>query len=172
MSGRNRAVAVERRQKIFVMLTKGMKGYEIARELKVNESTISRDIHFLTSESQNYLNDLAKKTMPFMYQTSIEGIRAILQECWKIYNSDSTTSVEKGNNNIEGLNWSHRLAALKLAKECHEANFELLNSGPSIMRVQMLEDKLTQIEESQQEQQQQQQQLQQNYNNSNQIISR
>jgi IS30 family transposase len=49
-----------------------MKGYEIARELKVNTATISRDIKFLTADSQTYLNDLARYTLPFIYQTSIE----------------------------------------------------------------------------------------------------
>jgi hypothetical protein len=28
---------------------------------------------------------LAKETMPFMYQTSIEGIRSVLKECRNIY---------------------------------------------------------------------------------------
>ena len=64
-----------------------MKGYEIAKELNVDSATVSRDIKCLTVESQNYLNSLAKETMPFMYQTSIEGIRSILKECWTIYQS-------------------------------------------------------------------------------------
>jgi hypothetical protein len=38
--------------------------------------------------SQNYLNDLAKETLPFMYQTSIEGIRDVIKECWSIYQND------------------------------------------------------------------------------------
>jgi hypothetical protein len=138
----NQVIIRERREKLFVLLTKGMRTSEIAKELKVDHCTVSRDIQFLTQESQNFLSDLAKQSLPFFYQTSIEGIRAILQECWKIYSSDSTV---EGN---EGLNWTHRLAALKLAKECHQAYFECLNSGPSIMHVQMLEDKLAQIEES------------------------
>jgi IS30 family transposase len=51
-----------------------MKAYEIAKELGADHSTISRDIRYLATQSQNYLNDLAKSTLPFMYQTSIEGI--------------------------------------------------------------------------------------------------
>jgi IS30 family transposase len=72
----------ERRQRIWTSLTGGMKTYEIAKELKVDHSTVSRDIKFLTAGSQNYLNSLAKETLPFIYQTSIEGIRSILKECW------------------------------------------------------------------------------------------
>jgi hypothetical protein len=62
-----------------------MKGYEIATELGVDSSTVSRDIQYLISQSYNYLNPLAKETLPFMYQTSIEGIKDILKECWSIY---------------------------------------------------------------------------------------
>ena len=65
--------------------TKGMKGYEIAKELGVDASTISRDINYLVDQSQSYLNSLAKRALPYMYQTSIKGIRNILKECWKIY---------------------------------------------------------------------------------------
>jgi IS30 family transposase len=77
---KNTAVAInERRQKLCTCLTRGMKVYEIAKELGVDHSTISRDIKYLTAQSQNYLNSLAKSTLPFMYQTSIEGIRDVIR---------------------------------------------------------------------------------------------
>jgi IS30 family transposase len=62
-----------------------MKAYEIAKELNVDHSTISRDIKYLTSQSQSYLNSLAKETLPFIYQTSIEGIHDVIKQCWSIY---------------------------------------------------------------------------------------
>ena len=98
----NKSVINERRQKLFALLTRGMKGYEIAKELNVDSATVSRDIKYLTAESQNYLNSLTKETMPFMFQTSISGITDILKECWNIY--------ESTDNNFQ------KLAALKLAK--------------------------------------------------------
>ena len=109
-------------------MTRGMKTYEIAKELNVDNSTVSRDIKFLTALSQNYLNNLAKETLPFMYQTSIEGIRSILKECWNIYQSDD-----------EKANGFQRLSALKLAKV-------LMDAGPSIMAVKQLQERLIQIE--------------------------
>jgi IS30 family transposase len=136
---RNHKSAIdERRQRLFVMLTRGMKGYEIAKELNVDSATVSRDIKFLTAESQNYLNDLARSILPFMYQTSIEGVRNILKECWNIYQSDD-----------EKINWLQRLQALKLAKECHESVFNLLDAGPSIMAVKQLQERLIIIENRQ-----------------------
>jgi len=128
----------QRRQKLWTLLTKGMKAYEIARELNVDTFTISRDIKFLTTQSQNYLNDLAKETLPFMYQTSIEGIRSILKECWNIYQSDDSK-----------INWFQRLSALKLAKECNESIFNLMDAGPSIMYLKQLQERLALIENRQ-----------------------
>ncbi len=131
----NRLVIQERRQKIWTLITRGMKGYEIAKVLGVDPATVSRDIAYLAAQSQNYLNDLAKSTLPFMYQTSIEGIRSVMKECWNIY--------ESTDNNFQ------RLAALKLAKECHEAVFKLVDEGPSVMYLKQLQEKLIQIESRQ-----------------------
>jgi hypothetical protein len=104
-----------------------------AKELGVDASTVSRDIHYLIAPSQNYLNSLAKKTLPFMYQTSIEGIRNVLKECWNIYAIESN----------EEITWFHKLSALKLAKECNEALFKLT---AEVMHVKLLEERLESIE--------------------------
>lgn len=128
----NRLVIQERRQKIWTLITRGLKGYEIARELKVDSATVSRDIKHLTAESQNYLNDLAKSTLPFLYQTSISGIGEVLKECWNIY--------ESTDNNFQ------KLAALKLAKECQESIFKLVDEGPSVMYLKQLQEKLIQVQ--------------------------
>src|SRR4051794_7396740 len=103
MPNNNNLMVTERRQKIWTLLVKGMRGYEIAKELGVNASTISRDITFLTRQSQNYLDNLAKETLPFLYMQNIEGIRQVLKECWNIYESAD-----------ESINYFQRLAALKL----------------------------------------------------------
>jgi IS30 family transposase len=71
---------IKERKDVLTLLTKGMKGYEIAKELGVDTSTVSRDVHYLISQSHNYLNSLAKKSL-FMYQTLTEGIRNVLKEC-------------------------------------------------------------------------------------------
>jgi IS30 family transposase len=138
MSKHTSAVTSERRQKLWTMLTKGMKAYEIAKELNTDHSTISRDIKYLTSQSHNYLNDLAKETLPFMYEQSIAGIGEVLKECWRIYQSEATS-----------INMYQRLAALKLAKECHESTFQLLDEGPSVLALRQLQERLVLIESRQ-----------------------
>ena len=130
MAKHTAAAISERRQKLWTCLTKGMKTYEIAKELNTDHSTISRDIKYLTAQSQNYLNNLAKETLPFMYQTSIEGIREVIRECCNIYQTDE----------------EDKLAVLKLIKECHESVFKLVDEGQSVMYVKQLQEKLIQIE--------------------------
>jgi IS30 family transposase len=61
---KNNVVAInERRQKLWTLLTKGLKTHEIAKELNIDQSTISRDIKHLAAQSQSYLNSLAKETI-------------------------------------------------------------------------------------------------------------
>ena len=135
----NKIKIKERKEDVLVLLTKGMKGYEIAKVLGIDASTVSRDIQYLVSQSHNYLNNLAKEALPFMYQTSTEGIRNVLKACWNIYTVKSNKEIT----------WFHKLAALKLAKKCNEALFKLTAGGPSVMYVRLLEERLARIEAKQ-----------------------
>jgi IS30 family transposase len=58
------------RSEVWSYLCQGMTRQDIAIALKVDASTISRDIEYLTLKSQQYIDDMAKKTLPFMYQKS------------------------------------------------------------------------------------------------------
>ncbi|WP_458746020.1 hypothetical protein [Candidatus Nitrosocosmicus sp. T] len=128
---------VDRREKVMVLLTKGLKGYQIANELDVDPATISRDIQYLSRVSSNNLNSIVKETLPFLYQSSIEGIKNILQECWNIYQSDNAS-----------ITYLHKLNSLKLAKECNESLFKLVSEGPSLLYIRELEERLERIEEN------------------------
>jgi hypothetical protein len=131
-----RKTIIERREKVMVLLTKGLKGYQIANELGVDPATISRDIHYLSKESHNSLNSMVKETLPFMYQTSIEGIKTVLNECWNVYNKDGKNEVT----------WMNKLNALKLAKECNESLFKLVAEGPLLFYIKELEERLEKVE--------------------------
>jgi IS30 family transposase len=154
MARNTQVIINERRQKLWLLLTRGMRSYDIAKELKCDHSTISRDIAYLTSQSQKFLDDLAKKSLPMMYKQSIDGIREVIQEAWNIYESTD-----------ESINYFQRLAALKLIKESNESQFKLLADGPAAFQLNVLQEKLTMIEEAavataaQQKQKQQQLQL-------------
>lgn len=125
----------ERREKVMMLLTKGFKGYQIASELITTPSTVTRDIQYLSKESSNTLQALVKDSMPFLYHTSIEGLKNILVECWNIYQSDN-----------EDLSYLHKLNSLKLAKECNESLFKLVAEGPCLVYLKELEERLSRFE--------------------------
>lgn len=119
----------------MVLLTRGLRGYQIAHELHVDPATVSRDIQYMSREANRNVSDLVKKTLPFMYNTALEGIRNILYECWDIYRSEN-----------KDIRWMNRINALKLAKECNESLFKLVAEGPSLVYLKELEERLEKVE--------------------------
>ena len=125
----------ERRRKVSSLLAQSMTESEIAQELNVDQSTISRDIKTLKQLSQQFVYDLAKSDLAYYYKQSIEGIEEAKREAWSIYND---------NNNEVSI--KEKLSALKLIVESNEARFKMLSEGPSILAVKSLEERLNKIE--------------------------
>lgn len=130
----NKEIA-QRREKVMTLLARGLNLSQIGMELRVDKSTISRDVQYLSEQSKKNLNNLAKDTLPFMFQTSLDGIREVLKECWKIYKSED-----------ENLSASNKLNSLKLAKECSVVLFTLVTEGPSLVYLREMEDRLERLE--------------------------
>ena len=64
----------ERRRKVASLLAQSMTEEEIANELNVYQSTISRDIKVLKQMSQQFVYDLAKSDLAYCYKQCIDGI--------------------------------------------------------------------------------------------------
>jgi transcriptional antiterminator len=109
---------------------------EIAQELGVDQSTISRDIKTLKELSQQFVYDLAKSDLAYSYKHCIDGVEEVKRKAWFMFNN-------------ELLNPKDKLLALKLIKECDEAKFALFKDGPSIMNLKALEERLNKIESGQ-----------------------
>jgi IS30 family transposase len=124
----------ERRRKVSSLLAQSMTETEIAQELNVDQSTISRDIKVLRELSQQFIYDLAKSDLAYCYKQSIDGIEEAKREAWRIYRNNNEISIKE------------KLAALKLIVESNEARFKLLSEGPSILAVKSLEERLNKIE--------------------------
>lgn len=106
---------------------------EIAQELNVDQSTISRDIKALKELSQQFVYDLAKSDLAYYYKQCIDGIEEVKRKAWQMFRSDLLSEKDK-------------LLALKIIKECDESKFSLFSDGPSIMNIKSLEEKLNKIE--------------------------
>jgi IS30 family transposase len=98
----------ERRKKVSSLLAQSMTETEIAQELNVDQSTISRDVKALKEISQKFVYNLAKSDLAYYYKQSIDGIEEAKREAWKIYHHD--------NNNEVSL--KEKLVALKLLYIC------------------------------------------------------
>ena len=100
----------ERRRKVATLLAQSMTETEIALELKVDQSTISRDIKVLKALSQQFVFDLAKSDLAYYYKQCIDGIEEVRRKGWEIF---------KGQNN-SNLTPRDKLLALKVIRECNE----------------------------------------------------
>jgi IS30 family transposase len=123
-----------RRKKVASLIAMAATEEEIAEELNVDQSTISRDIKHLKVVSQRFVYDLAKSDLAFYYKQSIDGIQEVNKKAWELYRNQNNTDIKI------------KLLALKLVKECNEAIFSLFSQGPSIMNIRALEERVNKIE--------------------------
>lgn len=123
----------ERRKQVASLLSRSYNETEIAQQLGVDQSTISRYIKVLKSESQQFVYDLAKSDLAYYYKQSIDGIEEAKKEGWRIFNSPFVPVREK-------------LLALKIIMQADETRFKLLSEGPAVLAMKSLEDRLNRIE--------------------------
>jgi hypothetical protein len=110
----------DRRRKVTTILAQSLTETEIAHELEVDQSTISRDIKALKQLSQRFVFDLAKSDLAYCYKQCIDGIEEVRRKGWEIF---------KGQNN-SNLAPKDKLLALKVIGECNETKFVLFKEGP------------------------------------------
>jgi hypothetical protein len=139
----------DRRRKVATLLAQSMTEIEIALELKVNQSTISRDIKVLKQMSQRFVFDLAKSHLAYYYKQCIDGIEEVRRKCWEIFKGYDDNDNDNDNNSISSLTPKDKLLALKVIIDCNEAKFALFKEGPSIMHIKSLEERLENIESRQ-----------------------
>jgi hypothetical protein len=121
-----------RRKQVMTLLSKCANEDQIAMQLGVNQSTVSRDIKALKAAAQSYVYDLAKSNLAYEYVKTINGLDEVKKEAWRMYGDSINTKV--------------KLGALREIRECENAAFNLFNQGPSIMNVKALEDRVNKIE--------------------------
>ena len=67
----------ERRRKVASLLAQSLTETEIAEELEVDQSTISRDVKALKQLSQQFIYDLAKSDLAYYYKQCLNGIEEV-----------------------------------------------------------------------------------------------
>src|SRR5215210_3619201 len=74
----------ERRRKVASMLAQSITETEIAQQLNVDQSTISRDVKALKEMSQQFVFDLAKSDLAYYYKQCINGIEEVRRKTWEL----------------------------------------------------------------------------------------
>ena len=57
---------------------------EIASQVNVDQSTVSRYITALIKMSQQFIFDLAKADLAYYYKQSLDGIEEAIKEAWSL----------------------------------------------------------------------------------------
>jgi arginine repressor len=128
----NKKIKVRRNQ-VASLLSKSFSENEIAQQLSVDQSTISRDIKVLKVTAQEFVYDLAKSDLAYYYKQAIDGIEEAKKEGWRIFNNQFVPVREK-------------LLALKIIMQADETRFKLLSEGPSVLAMKDLQERVSQIE--------------------------
>ncbi|MGA9167931.1 MAG: hypothetical protein WB053_11185, partial [Nitrososphaeraceae archaeon] len=95
----------ERRRRVTSLLAQSMTESEIAHEIGVDQSTISRDVKTLKELSRQFVYDLAKSDLAYGYKQCIDGVEEVKRNAWSIFKN-------------EQLGPKDKLSVLKLIKEC------------------------------------------------------
>lgn len=90
-----------RLSQISSLYSKGFNQTEIAQALKVNQSTISRDLQEIKKESRKYIENIVCNEIPFEFQRTLTGLDEVIKSSWKIIedyhnvNSQKVSAKEK-----------------------------------------------------------------------------
>ena len=88
----------ERRREVAKLLAQSMTETEIAHELKVDQSTISRDINVLKELSQRFVFDLAKSDLAYYYKQCLDGIEEVRRKGWEIFKGQNNSNLTPKDN--------------------------------------------------------------------------
>ena len=134
----NRFVIMERREKVYSMLSQGLNEVEIARHLNMDQSTICRDVKAIKKQSQKTIQVIVDDILPFEFGKSLLSLNRIIKDCWFIIDDDTGKRTTKD-----------KLNAMKLVKDTEMTRFEILKNGPLNLEIIHLREQLEQLKEEQ-----------------------
>jgi hypothetical protein len=119
-----------RRAKVLELSSQGYSQIEIATNLQMDKSVISRDIVYLRQQAQDNLKMHIQDKLPEEYQNCMTGINQVLKICWEIVNKSRNVS----NNDNDGQTVTMTdnktvLQALALINDCNKYKMDLTTNG-------------------------------------------
>jgi|GEM_PF-3200107 len=80
---------------ILSLHSKGLTQTEIAIKLRINQSTISRDLQLIKQESRKRLERYLDKDIPFEFLTTLKGFDEIIKTIWETIEMGEISCKEK-----------------------------------------------------------------------------
>jgi transcriptional regulator with XRE-family HTH domain len=106
-----------RLSRIISLYSKGLTQAEIAQELGVDQSTVSRDLQFIKQEAKKKIEKYLNEDILFEYLRYIAGSNEVTRELWEIVQNEKTMTKDKMN-------------ALSLLMQSYNKRLEMLIGGP------------------------------------------
>jgi hypothetical protein len=137
-----------RRVKVLELSSQGYSQIEIAKNLHVDKSVVSRDMSFLRQQAQDNLKLHIQDKLPEEYQNCMTGINQVLKICWEIVNKSRNVSNDDNNSQTVTMTDNKTvLQALALINDCNKYKMDLTTNGvvitDAIKFVQTNKEKLT-----------------------------
>lgn len=106
-----------RLSKVISLYSKGLNQEEIAQELHIDQSTVSRDLQYIKHEARIKVEMYLREDILFEYVRYMAGSNEITRHLWKIVQDNETTTKEKTN-------------ALSCLMQSYNSRLQTLTSGP------------------------------------------
>ena len=135
-----------RRAKVLELSSQGYSQIEIATNLQMDKSIISRDLAYLRQQAQDNLKMHIQDKLPEEYQNCMVGINQVLKICWEIVNKSRNINNDNGQT-VTMTDNKIVLQALALINDCNKYKMDLTTNGvvitEAIKFVQTNKEKLT-----------------------------
>ena len=138
-----------RRNKVLELSSQGYSQWDVAEELQIDQSTVSRDIQYLRQQAQENLQKHIQQKLPEEYQRCLTGINQVLKLSWQIANNTRQIRYDQNDNSNTVITGDDRtrLQALSLINDCYKYIMDLTTNGvvitDAIKFVQTNKEKLT-----------------------------
>src|SRR5215216_8152785 len=106
-----------RLSRIVSLYSKGLTQAEIAQELGVDQSTVSRDLQFIKQEAKKKIEKYLNEDILFEYLRYIAGSNEVTRKLWEIVQDENITTKDKTN-------------PLSLLIQSYNKRLEILIGGP------------------------------------------
>jgi IS30 family transposase len=92
-----------RRNKVQQLLVRGYSQWDVAEELQIDQSTVSRDIQYLRQQAQENVQKHIQQKLPEEYQRCLTGMNQVLKLSWQIANNTPKQNGQDHNDNINTI---------------------------------------------------------------------